>query len=206
MSRRIGLTWGARACGLGALLWLAAASTASAEDFARTGFGFGVSGVIASYSSLENEIEDALRSEGIAVSRVQVENTVGVEARATWRFHPRFEADVSGAYLPDAEVFVNGVAFAEQRSWTVSANARAYALTGRFQPFALVGFGAMGTELRGGGRRVSATGFTPRIGGGLDLFATGNLVVSVDLAYAFATGEIEGLDLFTFGWGLRWRF
>jgi hypothetical protein len=52
----------------------------------------------------------------------------------------------------------------------------------------------------------SDTAFVMRFGGGIDLYATENVVVSVDADYVLPLGNLDALDYITIGWGIQYRF
>ena len=188
---------------------LALASPASSEGFARDGIYAGVSGTIGSYPRYEDELESSLRALGYIVQEVEVENAVGVKAKLGYRFHPRASLEAEFEFLPDARIFLNNVAYARHRTWALGVNGRAYALTGRFQPYGLVGLGlasATLTDSLNATPAFSQTAFAARFGGGLDIYATEHIVFALDLSYVLATGALEGLDFVSFGWGLQYRF
>ena len=92
---------------------------------------------------------------------------------------------------------------------------KGYFLTGRYQPFLLIGAGAMqaktklkqpsGLAFTGLGNE-SENAFALRFGGGIDLYATEHVVVSVDADYVLPFGDLDALDYVTIGWGIEYRF
>ena len=97
----------------------------------------------------------------------------------------------------------------------VTANVKGYFLTGRYQPFLLVGGGGMTAESKvklqsPGGGVASASerlnGFAMRFGGGIDLYATKHVVVSVGADYVLPFSDLEDLDYVSIGWGFEYRF
>jgi opacity protein-like surface antigen len=45
-----------------------------------------------------------------------------------------------------------------------------------------------------------------RFGGGLDFYLTENIVVSAEASYLMPTGKLNGLDYYSIGVGLQYRF
>ena len=97
----------------------------------------------------------------------------------------------------------------------VTSNVKGFFLTGRYQPYLLVGAGVMtaDTTLRDTvGLPPSATGtesdeaFVMRFGGGIDLYATENVVVTLEADYVYPFGSLDDLRYVTIGWGVQYRF
>ncbi|MCH2184993.1 porin family protein, partial [Myxococcota bacterium] len=88
-----------------------------------------------------------------------------------------------------------------------SVNARFYALTGRLQPFALAGVGAMmATPVDLSGNKRHAYGFSSKLGAGFDFYVTRHFAATGLVSYDFATGDTERSDLFLFNVYLTWRY
>ena len=45
-----------------------------------------------------------------------------------------------------------------------------------------------------------------RFGGGIDLYATQNVVVSLEADYVLPVGKLEDLNYITVSWGFQYRF
>jgi opacity protein-like surface antigen len=95
---------------------------------------------------------------------------------------------------------------------------KGHLLTGRYQPFVLLGLGFMRMESK---TRDASGGAIPgsapqasdrtiklamRFGGGLDFYITENVLANAEISYLMPTGKLEGLDYYTFGLGLQYRF
>jgi hypothetical protein len=50
------------------------------------------------------------------------------------------------------------------------------------------------------------TDFVFRFGGGFDVYATDHVVVNIGASYLLPLGEVSGVDLFTVGGGIEYRF
>ena len=50
------------------------------------------------------------------------------------------------------------------------------------------------------------TDFVFRFGGGFDVYATDHVVVNIGASYLFPLGEVSGVDLYTVGGGIEYRF
>ncbi len=53
---------------------------------------------------------------------------------------------------------------------------------------------------------VDETDFAGRVGGGIDIYATENIVVTLDATYVVPTGDVDDLDYLSIGWGVQYRF
>jgi len=145
------------------------------------------------------------------------QNSFGVNGRAGYRCHPRFSAEVEVEWLDGFETVISdskfGKIFAfDAEPLVVTVNTKGYLLTGRYQPFVLLGMGAMMADLgvrnlvAGLSGSVSETGFAMRLGGGIDFYATKHVVVSVEADYVLPFDDLEGLDYISIGLGLQYRF
>ena len=108
---------------------------------------------------------------------------------------------------------------------------KGFLLTGRFQPFLLLGGGTMTvrTKVTNPTAVQQSTEFPPnsglyvpnrgpvtqarnyqdfvfRFGGGIDLYATEHVVVNLGATYLLPLGNVRTLDVYTFGGGLEYRF
>ena len=94
-------------------------------------------------------------------------------------------------------------------SWILTGNVKFYPLTDRVQPFILAGLGLAQVKVEdslGLGIEETESDFALRFGGGVDYYATRNIVLSVDVSYVLPTGDIDRSDYVSFGWGLQYRF
>ena len=90
---------------------------------------------------------------------------------------------------------------------TTTVDAKGYLLTGRVQPFALIGVGgmvAMGDGI--GGNTEDESGFVARFGGGVDVYLNREVALSVSGNYVLGTGGVDDLSYASFGIGLLYRF
>ena len=152
----------------------------------------------------------------------------GFTGRGGYRCHPYVSAEFQFESLGDFEgtISENGTPMndtardfdLELEALVLTSNVKGYLLTGRFQPFVLVGVGFMRMESKardatGGtlpGLAAQASERTVnlamRFGGGLDIYATRNVVVSVEVSYLMPTGKLDNLDYISVGLGLQYRF
>lgn len=190
----------------------------SENSYARRGWLLGLSGVYAA-DTKEDDLESSLGNPAGAPVNLSIKNTFGVKGQAGYRCHPRFSAEVEVEWLDEFEgtVFLGG-AVGEKVSidlepLVVTTNLKGYALTGRYQPFVLVGGGAMVVEANlkdhsglGLSQTETMRGVVMRFGGGLDFYATEQMVLTVGVDYVLPFGELEDFDYVSIAWGLRYRF
>jgi len=189
-----------------ALVIAAIPSAAEDLDFARPGWYAGLGGSVGIYTELKAV------NQGITVNEVGDDiESVGFNARGGYRFNPWVAAEVEFEFLPDSDAKNDGVKVAEVGTWAVTGNAKAFPFHGRFQPFALLGLGAVHQRIEdtlGIGIDDSQTVVAGRMGGGVDVYATGNIVISIDFTYVLPGEKLKagGGDYVTFGWGAQYRF
>jgi opacity protein-like surface antigen len=198
------------------------------EDFARRGWMVGVAGSSA-FELFEDELEEDYRRhldpigggfKPVSIASLPVDNSLGMNGRVGYRCHSRFSAEVQVEWLHgfDADLEQPGVvqlARVEVDPLVVTANAKGYLLTGRYQPFLLLGLGAMSGSIHVRDPvGLSFTGidsqtenvFAMRFGGGIDLYATKNIVVSLGVDYVYPFGNLDDLNYVTINWGFQYRF
>jgi opacity protein-like surface antigen len=197
--------------GAAAITTLACASVARIADehaeedeFARRGWLVGVAGSYA-IETFEDDAES-------------VDNSLGFNGRVGYRCHRRFSAEIEVEWLDQfkADVSAAGVgkiATIDLELVVVTANTKGYLLTGRYQPFLLVGAGFMTAEAKvrdtadlGLSASEKETDFAMRFGGGIDLYATKHVVVSVEADYVLPFGSLDDVDYISIGWGFQYRF
>jgi len=203
MSRRAGLA-------TALVLFCAVPATAQEEDdYARSGLYIGFAGSYAIYTELEDHNEDRfLLALGYAVN-VDIENPIGFSTRVGYRVTPFFALEGQFEFLSKANFSVNGINLFKFDSWILTANSKLYLLPDRLQPFLLAGLGFMEIEVEdtfGIGVEDPSMEFAARLGGGVDYYATRNIVLSIDVSYVLPTGDIDRSDFVSFGWGLQYRF
>ena len=144
---------------------------------------------------------------------LDVDDSWGLNARVGYRFHPRFAAEIQYEWYDDFEIDVLGFTVAEVDGWSLTANGKAYLLTGRIQPYALLGGGYLEGELDTSGLGISAddNAFMWRFGGGFDIYAVGgqgqeHIVLSLEATYLLPIAELDDLEFWTIGVGLQYRF
>lgn len=200
-----------------ALLVYSATASAQDEDgpdYARVGFyvGAGVSG--ASFTELENEVEESLRAVGIFDS-VSVDTGVGFDLYAGYRAHPNVAVEAEFEMIPATDLNSSGFGTVpELQTWTLTGNFKVFPITGRVQPFGLVGIGVlhgrvkdiMAKDIMGVEIKDSELDFVARFGAGVDLYITEHFALSAKASYVVGTGADDVLDYVSFGGGAQYRF
>ena len=124
---------------------------------------------------------------------------VGASGRVGFRMSPQFAVEGIVEYSGDF-VASSGI---DLSATLLSANARYYVLTDRVQPYVTtgVGWGFANTNLGS-----DESGFVGRFGGGLDFYLSESWGLTAEFAYNVASGDIDGFDYTTLGWGAFLRF
>jgi opacity protein-like surface antigen len=133
----------------------------------------------------------------------------GVGVRGGYRFHPHFAGEVQFEWFPSMDIEYSGVSSVELDMLTFTANAKGYLLTGRTQPFLLIGAGFMHFELDdrvGLGIHEKGDDFAARFGGGVEFYIDSNFVLTLDSSYVLPTGDADHLDHVLVALGLQYRF
>jgi len=168
---------------------------AEEDEFARSGWLVGVAG---SYGYLGEAFDDNSSVDGL-----------GVNGRLGYRCHSRYAAEVQAEWL-DADGIHGDRLNGSAELLTVTANAKGYLLTGRYQPYVLVGGGAMTGKFRGrtakGVVDETETALALRFGAGIDLYATRHVLGSLEVGYVLPFNDLSSVDYLWFGWGLQYRF
>jgi Outer membrane protein beta-barrel domain len=178
---------------MGLSLGLAAIASAE-EEYGRPGAYVGVGALWAE--------PDVDRLDG-------ADGTAGVDARAGYRLHRLVAVEGQVQYFDEvsgdvdtpfgtADVDLTGVAF--------SSNGKVYPLSGRVQPYGLVGFGASyfsgDAALEGLTVSGSAVDFNVRGGGGVDVYLSPHVVLNAEATYL----RIDDSGLVPLALGAQYRF
>jgi outer membrane protein W len=102
----------------------------------------------------------------------------------------------------------DGIDVGEVNGWALGVNQRAYLLSGRYQPFVLLGINYMDMETTDSGainRTSGENGPALRFGTGLDVYATSKFVVTADISYMLGLGGVEDYDVVAFSLGFLFR-
>jgi opacity protein-like surface antigen len=183
------------------------------ESFAHSGAYLGVGA-----SRSLNLIEDFL-SDNPVLSHIHVNDVWGVNGRAGYRLTSWFALEAEYEWLDDYNFKLGPVDLGRIGAQTASANLKLIGPFGRFQPYLLLGAGAIFVSVhnRFGVLDVSSPEFAGRVGLGMDVFVTQNLYVNVGFEGVLSPAKISvttpvfaasvhGLGTVNLQFGLGWRF
>jgi hypothetical protein len=167
------------------------------DDFGRTGPYLGLAGNYSIFTTPSDLLPGG-----------DVDDPLGLNARVGYRFHPHLAIEAQVEWLARADVDVDFFGnLGKLDVITTTANAKAYFLTGRVQPFLLAGAGALvAVSDPNGGDGDANTGFAGRFAIGTDIYITRNILAAFDVSYVLPTMDPSGADYVSFGWGLGYRF
>ncbi len=98
-----------------------------------------------------------------------------------------------------------GGASKRYNAWQITAGGRLYFTDSMIQPFLLGHGGLIQTRDSGGGRSCKSSGFVARLGGGVEVFVTNDIALSLLGAYVLpVTGGARDHDYISIGLGLTW--
>lgn len=162
------------------------------KDYVRPGLYLGGGGIYA--------VEDFNNS-----SVPDFKNAPGFNFRLGYRLNSRVAIEAMGERSDafDLQRFrLPRFSSYEINTWTGTLNGKFFALTGRFQPYGLIGVGAMQAE----SKFNKNAGFAARFGGGMDSYLTENWLINMEFSYVLPTGDVENLNYFSLGGGIQYRF
>jgi opacity protein-like surface antigen len=133
-------------------------------------------------------------------SGVDADDSLILSGRLGYRFNPNFAGEVLFEYLDEFELDVSGLgSLGDINGWALSANAKIFPLTGRVQPYGLLGFGWLDAEIDLGPLGSEDDSDTmARFGGGVDFYMTQDLFVNVEGAYVLPFGDLDDADFISF--------
>ncbi len=130
---------------------LTAGEDAKQDEFARRGWLIGVAGSYAIETFKDDAESDFQKLLGPTAS-LSVDDSLGINGRAGYRCHRWFSAEVEVEWLNGFEADLSVAGFSNTEidiePLVVTANMKGYILTGRYQPFLLVGGGVMTAEFK----------------------------------------------------------
>jgi opacity protein-like surface antigen len=206
-----------------AMATLSISDLASAQDdYSRPGWYLGLGGTTAFLTGTEREVEAWLDQAGDL--SIQIGESLGINARAGYRgnwaggelrfeWMEGYDVDMINS-LGDADDY-------EIDGWAVTLDGKLYPFDGvqdslpelakRFQPFLSGGIGYLTFSSTRPGQPAGADfrewDFALRAGGGVDVYLTKNVAISVDATYVYPVADdLDGLDYLSIGWGLLYRF
>jgi len=192
------------------LAMTAGASWAKSEaaDYTRNGFhvsALGLVGIPTYDGALDGTFEAAFPAAG----SVDVGISGGFSIRAGYRLHPRFSTELGFEWIAPYKVEVGGDEVSEVSTWMFFVDTRIHVMTGRVQPFLLIGMGAYHLDFSlppSATGAIDATDFAPRLGGGLDYYFTQSIALTSEVVYVIGTRRLFELDYVGISLGLTYRF
>jgi opacity protein-like surface antigen len=170
-------------------------------DYSRTGVYIGAEGVVGVASKIEDGVQHATGLKG------RVDAAFGVNGRIGYRLHPRVAVEGEFEWIDGFDFTVeNNKKKVRGDTWFASGNVKGYVMTGRFQPFVLVGAGFYHAKYDVLGSRVSGGDAALRAGLGFDAYLTEHVAIAFDAQYVLPFGEVDDLDYTSVGAGLQYRF
>ena len=195
------------------------------DPWTRTGPYVGASVVGGAFSTLNNELEKQLIPLGLEVSAIpgsgpgsrpgepnDVEHDMGLgyDVYAGYRVHKYLAAEAEFEWITDVEFDIDNGTFVDGETMTFAASVRGILPLGRFEPFAVIGIGAMYAGFEDsqdtGVRFDEGSGFMWKLGGGFDLHVTEHVGIRFTTDWVQPQGKIKDLDYASVGGGLFYRF
>lgn len=204
-------TWAAVVCA--AFLGVPAPG-AQAEDYARNGW-FGRAGYAVGFDDT-SVIGDAASLVG-ATSNVGTNH--GFDLGAGYRAHPNLAFEVQFEWLAASDITLSNPVLPSPSGtvgslgfWSSTVNLKNYLLTGRIQPFALLGIGggmadvSLNSPVAGlGSSSFDVGGFVARFGGGVEGYVTERFALFANGSYLLTAGDLDGNNYGTVSVGLIYR-
>jgi len=206
--KKLALAWLAASC-----LALAGAARADDSDFGRPGAYIGVG------ASRTVGVVDAFLDGDRVLQHLDISDRWGVNARAGYRFGSWFALEAEYEWLDPFNVtfFNQGLGTLGLQSATI--NAKFIIPTWRFQPYLLLGAGAVVFDLDThlNALHIDDHAFAGRIGLGIDMYITHGLVLNlgvesiltpakISLNTGLVSGSVSPIGSLDFQFGLAYRF
>ena len=197
-----------------ALFVLVLAGAAAAQDdqddqdaYDRAGPYLGLAGTLA----LDTQLQDDLERRLSPFVEVDVDPSWGLNARAGYRFHPNFAAEIHYEWLSEFDIKLSSPALGTATTvdldgWALTVDGKVFLLTDNPQPFLLVGVGVLNID---SDFDVDKTVFAARFGGGADFYVTPNIAITLGVSYVLPGEDISdgvGVNYVSIDWGLQYRF
>ena len=156
---------------------------AFAQDFDRPGAYGALNGV----TSIETIDNDGVTEVG-----------TGVSGRLGYRLSPQLAVEGQADWSGD---FAEGGL--DVTSTTITGNLKYYLAQEKVQPYLLAG---IGVQIADTNFTSSESAFVARVGGGLDFYLSERFGLLGEVAYNIPTGDLDGFDYLSVGWGVFYRF
>ena len=192
----------------------------------RRGWFLGVGGTYGRQKNIEESLLGTFQSEKVGkrfpysnATMDPAKDELGINVRGGFRCHPRVSTELEyermlGSFEGPALRRPSNVNDRGKiEVMLLTANAKGYLMTGRIQPYGLFGAGVLRFEFKQRNRvnarrffRDSQAAFTLRLGGGVDLYATENIVLNVGADFIRPYGELRASELMMYNVGIQYRF
>lgn len=170
-------------------------------DYARTGAYIGIGG---SY---------AIEFFGGEGDGNLIGNSSGLKAYVGYRAHPNVAVQLRYDRYFGFDTDDNGRAGdfgGEYTAWALMTDVKAYLLTGRYQPYVIIGLGYMDFDAslntRANTTPDAGAGFAMRYGAGLEAYVNENISLGPEIAWLQPYGDADDLASLTIGAGLTYKF
>jgi opacity protein-like surface antigen len=209
----------------GLLCWVTALNAEPGEGaepdkaFTRRG---PFAGAALSYAvdTFESDAQSTIRNRTKTNVNLSVKNSFGFKGQLGYRCGRYWSAETQVEWLSsfDGKIFQDGVGDAATHDLepvVVTANGRGYVplWEDRLQPFGLFGAGLVTVKTKakdsfGLGLRDSdrVTDAAIRVGGGVDFYATPNIVLTFETGYVQGFGKLNDFDYLSISTGLQYRY
>lgn len=187
------------------------------DDYARRGFGVSIAGFYA-FQNFEDDLKTDVRNRtNPPVTSLSLDDSWGGSLRGSYRCHEYFSTEVAVDMLDsfDGDGSAGGqkVLKTQSQPLVTTVSGKGHLLTGRIQPFVLAGVGGVMVKQRlkyttDGipSRTDRRSDFAFRVGGGVDYYATKQVVVSAEIDYVGTPfGDVD-IDYLSIGLGAQYRF
>lgn len=189
------------------------------DDFERAGWYASLSGAYVLEVIDEGEEQKALE-EAFAPSLVGFEldsrHSGGVRGVIGRRCHERVAVELDIQWMAPFEGKIETpeavLVDVDLDIVTATVNTKAYALTGRLQPYGLLGVGTIAIITTSKNRADSKGGekdtgnLVVRGGGGVDFYVDRHWVVNLEASYLWSATNLDYFDFFTLSTGVTYRF
>jgi len=168
-----------------------------ADDYTKPGFSLGVGG---------NIIFDNFDT---GTTALDFDESLGFNVKLGYRVNDHFEVEMDYLFIDGFDGTVFGVKALELDGFALTGNGKLYTSTGKVQPYGLFGIGIADLEIRdtiGLGLSLSESDLVLRFGGGLDIYATENVLFFAEVSYFLTQGDIEDTDFIPITVGAKYKF
>jgi hypothetical protein len=204
------------------------------SDAGGTGPELRLSGTVGILTSLSDEIEDSSGYKASPFNGVDLDAdpSIGFNAEAGYRILPWLSIAAHVEYLAEISVSPGDSGRASPQSgsevltgetWALTADARLFPLTGRLQPFLVVGAGWLWVNTNdepvvqtstGNDPMLepidtdlgSRNGFVARAGGGIDIYLTDAFFLTTQVTYVIPVDRVQDFDYVSVAWGFGYQF